>query len=255
MRIERWLAAGVLILCGCAKDVDESGTRGEYGRVAFNYQRSCFFGCPLEQPLLVGARERITVTGVADDEHVTASSSDEELARFAIERSCFCQRGDDPTGRFEIANGAGCDAPYRKHCDNDVLVEALGEGDPILELRDATGAALDRVPLRVREAAEAEFEATFRDQLGAQPGTSFDLEAGESIELALALYDADGRKLLAPEGVHYRVQDPAVATVTAFLIGGGAELDAGLDTVVQGKAELAVDVPGLRATLAISVLR
>ena len=81
---------------------------------------------------------------------------------------------------------------------------------------------------------------------------------GESFELAVSLYDVDGRKLLAPEGVHYRVQDPAVASITAFLIGGGAELDAGLDTVVQGKAEgeteLAVEVPGLQATVAINVV-
>ena len=169
MRIEIGVALAVLFVCGCEKKADESGTRGEYGRVAFNYQRSCFFGCPLEQPLLVGARERITVTGVGDDEHVTVRSNDDQLARFAIERSCFCQRGDEPSGRFEVAQSAHCEVPFHKHCDNDVLVEALAEGDPDLELRDATSAVLDRVQLRLREAAEAEFEGTFRDELGAQP--------------------------------------------------------------------------------------
>lgn len=259
MRTGAWLAmaCSAAVIGGCKSNDSEVHSRGELDRVSFAYQRSCFFGCPLAQPLLAGTRERITLDGPGDGEGVRVESSASEHAEFALERACFCQRSDGAGGRIEIADGAGCKAPYRKHCDNDVLVQAGSAGRARLELFDARDALIDRATVIVAEAESAEFEATFADRLGAVAGESFELAAGESFELALALYDAEGQKLLAPEGVHYRVQDADVATVNAFLLGGGAELQAGLDVVVNGKAagetELEVDVPGLQAQVMLRV--
>jgi hypothetical protein len=243
---------------GCKKvEAGEDHTRGELGRVSFNYKRSCFFGCPLEQPLLAGTRERIGLTGAGDDEGVHVRSNNPEHAEFALERECFCERSDNAGGRIQIADDARCEEPFHKHCDNDVLVQAGSAGAATLELLDARDRPIDRASVRVADAAEAEFEATFADHLGAISGDDFELTAGQSFDLALALFDDEGRKLLAPEGVHYRVQDADVATVTAFLLGGGAELRAGLAVVVDGKTAgetmLSVDVPGLEAAVMIRV--
>src|SRR4051794_30329765 len=56
-------------LAGCAQGQDvANGSRGELGHVEFNYQRSCFFGCSLAQPLLAGTRERIGLSDSGDAE-------------------------------------------------------------------------------------------------------------------------------------------------------------------------------------------
>lgn len=71
-----------------------------------------------------------------------------------------------------------------------------------------------------------------------------------------ALYDADGLELLAPEGVHWAVDDDSIAIVTAFLK-SGKELDDGTSVGVQAKSEgttsLTMTVPGLQRTLGIDV--
>src|SRR4051794_30674846 len=100
----RYLAAilvfGLVGSAGCKDDGSEDGTPGELGRVAFTYQQSCFFGCPLEQPLLAGTRETIAVTGAGDEEGVTAQSSDEGVAELAIEHACYCERDDEHGGQI-----------------------------------------------------------------------------------------------------------------------------------------------------------
>ena len=72
-----WLLLALVLACaGCGGDDFGSGTVGDDGRVEFSFQRSCFFGCPLEQPLLVGARERIELS---DEAH-------------AIEKTCKLEK-------------------------------------------------------------------------------------------------------------------------------------------------------------------
>ena len=93
--------------------------------------------------------------------------------------------------------------------------------------------------------------------LGEQADDRFTLPADSRLELRLELYDEDGIELLAPEGVTWRVSDPAVATLNAFLIGAGEEVSAGRDMVVEthaaGEATVEIDVPGLRASVDIEV--
>lgn len=242
----------------CQSDAAFDSSLGELGRVAFRYQRSCFFGCPLAQPLLSGTRERILVTGAGNDKGVRAKSSDSAVAEFALQRDCYCEPEGDSGGRIEVDEDARCEAPRTKSCENQILVQAKAAGDAELELRDSRGAVIDRTVVLVREAESARFRGTLASQLGPREATSFELREGETLNLELTLFDARGRALLAPEGVHWRSSDASVVRVTAFLKSGGAELEAGLDIVLLGgavgEAEIAVEVPGLDAAVACEVV-
>jgi hypothetical protein len=253
------VAIGVVLLAavGCKPAESMGDMRGEQGLVAFHYQRSCFLGCSIEQPLLVGTRERIELSDAGDVEQLQVSASDPAIAEFALERNCFCQRRDDEHDRIEIAEDATCSGIREKHCDNSVLVQALAAGVTDLELRDDADRLIDRVAIEAATAERARFVGTLKDRLGAIEGSEFELGAGESMQLAVELFDAEGRKLLAPEGVSWQIDDDAVAIVSAFLHGTGRQVSAGLSVVVEAKAEgstgLAVDVPGLRAEVEVRV--
>jgi hypothetical protein len=254
--VVQWsLCVAGLAACSDGQDV-ANGTRGELGRVDFNYQRSCFFGCPLEQPLLVGTRERIEMSDAGDAQGVSVESSATDVATFALERSCYCER-DDSTDRLGIREDASCPSVWHKHCDNSVLVAAADSGEAKLELRDARHELIDRVSVIVHEAHDAQFAATLPDKLGPDIGSRFELENGKSLELELTLHDDDGLELLAPEGVHWHVDDAMVATISAFLTGSGDDLHDGLSVSVHatgpGETQLHVTVPGLDTSVALQV--
>ncbi len=251
------LVASALLWSGCGEDEAPDASLGELSVVEFRYQRSCFFGCPLEQPLLAGTREKISVTGPGDATGVTARSTDTDVVEFAIERQCFCERQDGENGRLLISESASCDGVWSKHCDNDVLVQAVDVGEATLELIDGHGKVLDRVELLVREADQAIFSAVYPNELGSVEADVFELSGSEMIEMNLQLYDADGFELLAPEAVNWSVADEEVAIVNAWLIGRGASVSAGLSVIVEatgpGDTELAVEVPGLSPSVTLNV--
>jgi hypothetical protein len=253
------LCAAAAALAACAPEEGKSsGTRGELGHVDFTYQRSCFFGCPLEQPLLAGTREQIELSAQGDADGLRVKSSRPAVAKFAIERACYCERSDNDS-RLDIREDAKCTGVWRKHCDNQVLVEALDPGETWLELRTADDALIDRARVLVHEAHDAQFAATLPDRLGPDEGTRFDLADGQSLDLDVTLYDADGRKLLAPEGVDWHVDDIQIATLSGFLIAPGADVHDGLGVVVKaagpGDTSVHVEVPGLSDDVAIHVTK
>jgi hypothetical protein len=253
------LCTALAALAGCAPDEGKSsGTPGELGHVEFNYQRSCFFGCPLEQPLLVGTREQIEVSKQGDVDGIRVRASDPDVAEFAVERACYCERSDNDS-RLDIREDAKCTGVWHKHCDNQVLVEARDPGQTWLELHDADGTLIDRARVLVHEAHDAQFAATLPDRLGADEGTRFDLAHGQSLGLQLTLYDAKGLKLLTPEGVNWHVDDVQIATISGFLIPAGADVHDGLGVTVQatspGDTSVHVEVPGLNDEVAIHVTK
>jgi hypothetical protein len=256
-----FVVAASLLTGACKKapapDPGQDGTLGEEGRVWFEYERSCFFGCPLEQPLLSGARESVGVDGVGDEEGILAASTDPAVLEVALERTCYCARQDDKLGRLAIDRDAACPATWEKHCDNRVLVQGGVEGTALLELRDGSGYLVDQVEVTVHDAASARFFTTYPDRLGEQEGTALELGATEKVAVRSELYDAEGLGLLAPEGVRWTIADPAVATLVAFSFGAGAEVTAGLSVDVQalaaGTTELTVTVPGLAPALTVTV--
>ncbi|HEX2676792.1 MAG TPA: hypothetical protein VHM19_09135 [Polyangiales bacterium] len=256
-RLARTLALLVLVAAGSCKKQQPTESLGELGSVGFSYKRSCFFGCPLGQPLLAGTRETIELTDHGDLAGLHVKSSDDAIASFAVQRACYCARADDKGGRIEIADDATCTSPFEKHCDNTVLVQAGNPGDATLELRDAHAHLLDRASVLVREPARVVFTATYPDRLAPVEASAFTIGAGQNVDVTATFYDDEGRKLLAPEGVHWKTSDAKVADLTAFLLGSGAMLDAGLDVVVQahakGKAAVTVATPGFDDSFMVTV--
>ena len=251
-------AVALLVGMGCANDeAGPDGTPGEEGKVDFSYRQGCFFGCPLEQPLLAGTRQVINVSDAGDAQGVKVKSSDPSVAEFALERACFCERLDNESVHVDVDEDAECEAAFRKHCDNTVLVQANAAGESELALRDKSGALIDRVQVRVREAARARIEASYPDKLGAEETSELDLAVGDKVQLEAKLYDEDGMKLLATDGVLWSVEDASVTIVTAWLVGSGEHVNAGLNVEVEGKAagdtKLTISVPGLDETLDVAV--
>ena len=238
------------VLCAVScQGLDKSeGTPGERGLVEFAYHGGCLFGCPIEQPLLSGSHQQIQVSDPGDGPGVEVRSSDEDVARFSVERSCFCER-DDSTRRLDIATDASCESPWHKHCDNDVAVEAGKPGEAWLDLRDATGERLDRVQVLVRDAERCDFRVMLDDQFGAIHTTHVETAAGKSFELTAMLFDDKGRSLLAADGVQWHSSDAEIAELSAWLAGSGADVSTGLSVTVRvqaaGSAEIGLRVPGL----------
>ena len=260
MHTSTWtIRLGLLALAaaGCAKSAAGGGTPGEQGRIEFSFQQGCLFGCPLEQPLLAGTRQEISVSDPGDAAGIKLSSSKPKVAEFALERACYCERDDHRDGRVDIAEDANCDAVWHKHCDNTILVQGNAAGETFLELRSKDGPLIDRVAVLVREAARARIEATFANRLGAMETSSIDLHTGNKVDLAATLYDDAGRKLLAGDHVSWAVDDDQVAVLSAWLAGGGRQISAGTGISVQakgvGKTVLTVTVPGLEKAIDIKV--
>lgn len=252
------LALGiVLFTAGCEERKTVDGQLGELGRVEFTYARSCFFGCLLNQPLLVGTRETIRIEGEPGNApKVEVRSTDPSVAEVALERQCYCER-EDTTGRIDVALDGRCEEPWRMVCENKILVGARAAGDAKVEVLREDGSVLDRVTVHVKEAARARFFGTLPDRLGEEAGDSFRLAAESRLALRLELYDEDGIELLAPEGVTWRVTDPEVATLDVFLVGRGEEVIAGRDVIVEtliaGETTVEIDVPGLTAAIDVEV--
>ena len=227
-------------------------TLGERGQVQFSYRRSCFYGCPLLQPLLAGTREEISLSSRGSGEGVTAQSSDDDVASFTLLRTCFCQLGKQEDDRIEVAEDARCSGSRSKVCEANVQVRAQAAGEAELELRDTDGTLIDRAVVHVREAASARF---WDDQ--GHNVESLQLSKGEGRELSLKLYDDEGQRLLAPEGVRWSAGSGDVAHVSAWLIGSGTELAAGLSVTVEaaaeGDTEVTIEVPGLQASIPLEV--
>lgn len=229
--------------------------RGELDVVEFSYLRSCFFGCPLTQPLLAGTREQIGLSAAGADTAEVLNSAD-EVASFALRRSCFCEAGSNTNDRTEVAEDAKCSSSRSKRCEAKVDVLAHAEGETTLELQDADGRTIDRTTVYVREAARADFQVAYAGGLAGR-AEALSLEKDGKAELTLRLFDARGQLLLAPEGVHWHTGDGDIAQLSSWLLGAGSELDAGLSIVVEAEAEgetdLGISVPGLDRTLPLAV--
>ena len=258
MRIAGSLAAVAVAFMGCAPadDVGPGGTFGTEKRVRFSYQRGCFFGCPIGQPLLAGSQQTVTLTGPGNELGITAASSDPEVVELSLQSQCFCEQ-DGGDSRIEIKDDASCRVHENKTCENSVLVQAHEEGDVYLELHEPGGELIDRIQLEVREADSAQFSITLPGAPGPERTEDFRLRVGDKAQVGIELFDVEGRELLAPMGVHWSVDDAEVANLSAFLIGGAPMLDDGLgvdlNAIGPGEALLRVSVPGLDAAAAVQV--
>lgn len=215
------LFAAALVAVGtsaCSAQLGES-TAGELGRVDFSYGASCFFGCSMDRPVLIGAAERVDVTGDGDAQGVTAVSTAPTIATFNLKRSCACEQssGNSATGMTVDAHG-GCPDGFTKSCDNAIDMQALAAGDAKLELLDPQGKLLDRVTVHVRKASSVHFERSTDGLQDARPIDQLVLKSGETVTLSAKLLDADGKPLIARDAVDWGSQDASVAGFPVYQI-------------------------------------
>ena len=254
-----WLAAGT---SACSTQLGES-TSGELGRVDFSYGASCFFGCSMDRPVLIGADERVDVTGDGDAPGVSAKSTDPGVVTFKLRRSCACGKssGSSAEGMSTDAQG-NCPASYTKTCDNAVDMQTVAAGDAKLELYDAGGQLIDRVGVHVRPAKSLRFE---QQQSGSDQGTPIDqleVPAGGTATLSAKLFDADGQPLIARHAVTWTSQDPGVAGFPSYSFFKTSPVDdtatdqsdwISVQGVQPGTTSITVQVSGLVQAVPVTV--
>lgn len=253
-----WALAAVLGLGagGCSLKLGDS-TSGEIGRVNFAYTTDCLFGCSMNRSLIIGSHATISVSGVGNDSGVTAASGAPAVASFKVERACWCdQSGDASTSTYDVGQKQSCPAGWSKDCQNTIDVTALGTGDAELELNDATGNLIDRTPVHVRAPKSASFEQDFSS------AGAFQVEVHESTTILARFTDADGRDMIATDGVTWSLGDPSVAELspTALFsspVASPAELgnEVELTGARTGKTQLELRVGALTRSVPVTVAK
>ncbi len=246
------------LVTGCNPELGDQ-TKGELGNVEFSYHESCFFGCSLDQPVLRGSTERISVTGPGNQSDVVASSSAPEIASFSSSRFCDCERsaGNEAEG-YSASPDTTCQSGFQLVCDNYFAVKTGTVGDAKIELRDATGNLIDRTTVHVRDAHEIRFGRIPAAGGEAEEIATLELAAGESAELIAHPYADDGAQLLGEHGFVWQVADPAVAGFDYFdeSVAAKAPDDARIvhvRAVASGQTTLSVGAGGAASELVLVV--
>ncbi len=215
------LAAVALAAAGtsaCSMKLGDS-TSGDLGRVDFSYGASCFFGCSLDRPVLVGASERIDLTGPGDAQGVTAVSAEPAIAGFNLKRTCSCEKSSSNSAEGMSTDAQGqCPDGFTKTCDNAVDMQALGAGDAKLELFDPQGQLLDRVTVHVRRASSVQFEQSKNGLQDSQPINQLVVKSGDTVTLSAKLLADDGQQLIARHAVSWGSDNTSVAGFPTYTL-------------------------------------
>ncbi len=252
------LAALLLgLLPACAPG---NSTEGDLDRVQFSYGASCFFGCGLDEALLEGSTERIDVTGPGDAAGVQARSGSPEVATFEVSRSCACTReGPNWSEGHSIGLDGVCDDGWAKECNNAIHVSAHQQGDAVLTLVDAGGAIVDRATVRVRAARELRFVQLVDGQSEHPTVNELSLTAGETRTVSVEVFDADGERLLARDGLRWSTSDAAVVGFPTFSAPaadpGHDRATVSLQGLAPGSASLGAAAGDAGAALPVNVLK
>jgi hypothetical protein len=247
-RLRPIVAALSLSVAACSFDLGDS-TTGKHGAVEFEYTGwTCLFGCAMDQPLLAGTEQTISVKGGrADDPGVVATSTNPSVAAFGVERSCDCERseGNSTTYMSPDASGA-CSSGFRLECDNIIEVQALSPGSAGLELRTRDGALIDATTVRIAAAATA----TLHGEGGMEIGDAVTMNRGDNMLVSARLVDAEGRELLADKGVAWTIEGNAAASGWCLFCSSD-ELD--LRAAEPGSSTVTMRAAGVSTTFVVHV--
>ncbi len=202
------LATFVLPLAGCFDlDLGDS-TEGEEGQVEFAYASfdNCLFGCSVEQPMMLGTVESISVNPKEELGGLRAESSHPDVFSVTMTESLSCCTHDGSSSTCaSVASESEC---------KDVLehsyaaeVEAKAQGTAKLVIRTKDGNVLDQVALSIRK--------PFRFATSCEPDLSSDpelieLSAGTTCNFELKAFDILGTELRAQHGFSIVSDAPAV---------------------------------------------
>ena len=229
-----------LATAGCSFELGDSSD-GDRDRANFRYldvDDDCFFGCSLDEHVMVGARQLIAVDG-AGEAAVRVTSSNPDVATFDLERRC------DGQGR----------------CDTDIHMDAVGDGNAKLQLRSESGRVIDSVTVRVRDAESVSFEGFVGgDDSTTTRGDTFEVRVGQTLHIVGTYLDGSGDQLLSTDAVTWRFADETVAGFPLLFSFEEthhwetlANDDVTLEGIAPGETTLHVDGGGIQREIRIIV--
>lgn len=229
-----WVLLGAMAgLCGCWQvpaveldlelpTYDDSAwwTPGAEGQASFSLERCReLLGCSIDRPFRVGHDNRLHVRLSGDLSLVSVRSTAAEVV--VVE------------GIEEVDGELRADLRF------------VGEGDADLEVIDADGIMVDRLPVRARPAASLE-----RNVVGSREEDAAVIEAGDEVLVGAEVLDAAGEELIAAGDVSWLVpssddvvrdnSNDTVYALNAVLIEAVAP---GEITLVATLGELSLTVP------------
>ncbi len=175
------LASLPLVLGACG-----FSTKGDSGVARFQYSAD-LFGDAVDQPIMVGADEPMSVTtsDMSAREVVTSDPTVLQLTKIELK----CELAD---GSYALPSSSpGCPSGS-KSVAITFHAHALGTGSSVLQLRNASGGVIDSLTVSAAEARAVSFKGCAD---GSKPNTS--------CALAFEVRDARGRQLQASSGVHF----------------------------------------------------
>jgi hypothetical protein len=193
----RALSVGlVLILSGCSLPGDK--TIGEKGSVLFYYSSGsgCFFGCGLDKPMMRGTAERLFAKG----------ASSIRAASYSVE----------PTNLVMVTDALSFEDNGSAYRAFDL--SALGVGDARFSLMSENGALIDRVMLRIRDAARLSAEWASYNENHSPTESDWSSSAviplsGNDVYVRVSAFDGNGQQLQAASGITVKVSDERVVVV------------------------------------------
>jgi len=179
------LIGALFTLVGCGGD-EPRGTGGQLGTLRFEYATAgVCAGCAVDREVLVGSLLDVDMFGVHPRVHVQVRSTAPDVAEFQLTSRCRFVGHDD--------------------CRDAVAVTAKTAGDADLEVFDDwTGTVLDRVTIKVRDAASLETVVKATPSRGAEteeiaPSLDgiFQLAVDSDVEIIAIPRSASGGDLIA----------------------------------------------------------
>lgn len=228
-------------LAGCSSE-ERTGTRGQLGNLRFAYSvPGICASCTLDRELLVWSSVGIEVHDINPNVDYQVRSSDPTIASVHFAPRCRFVGQDD--------------------CHENVLVETNKAGDADLEMFDEwTGTVLDRVTVKVRNAATIETTVKASPSQGGptksvapSPGGVFELMVDSDVEIVSIARAENGTELLAAGGALKSIY-------TNERIVGPRPVSAPAPTIEYAKAKkpgattVAVTGSGVRTELAFRVV-
>lgn len=188
-------------------------TRGELGKADFVYA-GCLFDCSLDQAMMHGTEESISVsaTGMPAITVMSTSPSVVSVKDAAPMRSCCPVKANGQSCR-PIQPTDSCNADETANIGIGVVASSPGSAELVLTQTDGT--VFDRVAIAVAEPASLE--------LGM--GTSYSV--GTSYAVSWTARDGKGAKLMSTSGVHMVTSDASVVDFKrTFLSSNSSSVDA-----------------------------
>lgn len=196
-----------LVLTACSFQLGSS-TPGTGGHAQFEYA-SCFFGCKVDQAMMVGTSETISVSSSSSSSipAVRPQSSDESVFSVGEATRECCTANACHT----LTANTACASNETATLSIPIVANGAGSADLVLDRADDTG-VFDSVTLTVAQPKSLAMSC------GKSTSTDVAIVQGTSCSLGWTARDASGNALMATTGVTMTISDPTVADFSSGLL-------------------------------------